>query len=423
MPTELTAIIETTNNTDKSHKERVQVEKLKIYHPRNPYEWRTSIFTRLHNFLRSIQQLQDGASSPPCVQGSHSALQRAILQYRQHTTILLPIQLYRALFYTKEPHSTLRHLFRHYCTPLHTAVPLLSFEGYRLILPWTKSCIWSMSLRWLFFPWRTNIIFNIFLNVIITTHSSPIPPAVNDTRNITINSTHLSVSLRCQVKMNCYDSSMPLVYEMAIPDLQALHHYSTIPPNPKMPSTVTLKAVLDETLCNCMVDHMIPIFNTEERRGKRSIKYIADFYSWSCGQAKQSDVDQLYVHEMDSLASAMKSQINRDHSFLVNQYKIDNDFQNKVERALNFTAMSVSNVSNLLVRNEQGMESQIQSEALGMIQVTVTRHAVTSTSAWLKTLSDCHNKLIPRKPIPNACHSIHFHSPHLAPSDLSYLCK
>jgi hypothetical protein len=39
-----------------------------------------------------------------------------------------------------------------------------------------------------------------------------------------------------------------------------------------------------------------------------------------------------------------------------------NDFQNKVERALNFTAMSVSNVSNLLVRNEQGMESQIQSE-------------------------------------------------------------
>jgi hypothetical protein len=134
-------------------------------------------------------------------------------------------------------------------------------------------------------------------------------------------------------------------------------------------------------------------------------------------------VDQLYVHEMDSLASAMKSQINRDHSFLVNQYKIDNDFQNKVERALNFTAMSVSNVSNLLVRNEQGMESQIQSEALGLIQVTVTRHAVTSTSAWLKTLSDCHNKLIPRKPIPNACHSIHFHSPHLAPSDLSHLCK
>jgi hypothetical protein len=36
MPTELTAIIETTNNTDKSHKERVHVEKLKIYHPRNP---------------------------------------------------------------------------------------------------------------------------------------------------------------------------------------------------------------------------------------------------------------------------------------------------------------------------------------------------------------------------------------------------
>jgi hypothetical protein len=135
MPTELTAIIETTNNTDKSHKERVHVEKLKIYHPRNPNEWRTSIFTRLHNFLRSIQQLQDFPSSPPCVQGSHSALQRAILHYRQHTAILLPIQLYRAPFYTKEPHSTLRHLFRHYCTPLHTAVPLLSFEGYRLILP------------------------------------------------------------------------------------------------------------------------------------------------------------------------------------------------------------------------------------------------------------------------------------------------
>jgi hypothetical protein len=253
----------------------------------------------------------------------------------------------------------------------------------------------------LFSPLRRVFFFfvNIFINVIITTHSSPLPAATNSMGNQTINSTlpvHISTGVfSTEVKMNFYDSSVPLVYEMAIPDLQALQHHSTIPPNPKLPSIVTLNAILDET--HRMLDHMMPIYNSEQRRAKRSIEYIADFYSWCCGQAKQSDVDQLYVHEksLDGFTSAIKSQMNRDHSFLVQQYQIENDFQNKVERALNFTAMSVSNVSNLLVRNEHGMESQIQSEAMGIIQVAVTMHAVTSTSAWIKTLSDCRNKFIP----------------------------
>jgi hypothetical protein len=43
MPTEVTAIIEATNKTGKSHKERVHVEKLKIYHPRNPNELHIAI--------------------------------------------------------------------------------------------------------------------------------------------------------------------------------------------------------------------------------------------------------------------------------------------------------------------------------------------------------------------------------------------
>jgi hypothetical protein len=246
---------------------------------------------------------------------------------------------------------------------------------------------------------RYAILGTIYALLMHTTHASPVPHDPDHPTTHRDNSSlpvHISTGVfSSEIKMNFHDSSIPLIYEMPLPNMRTLQHYSVIPPNAKLPSIVVLNEILEQT--HGMLDRLLPMQEPRSTRTRRSIEVIADFYSWCCGQAKQSDVDQLFVHEksLDSFATAVKSQLHRDHSFLVSQHKIDNDFQNKVEKALNFSVASFSNVSNLLVRAGQGMESQINSEAMGLVQVAVTMHAISSSSAWLKTISDCRNGLIP----------------------------
>jgi hypothetical protein len=132
-----------------------------------------------------------------------------------------------------------------------------------------------------------------------------------------------------------------------------MRRYSVIPPNAKLPSKVVLNEILEQTLG--MLDRM-PSLIAREQEG---------FNSWCCVQAKQSNGDQLFVHE--------KSQLQRDRSFLVSQHQIDDNLQIKVKKAeklfFSFSLASFSNVSNLLVRAGQGMESQINSETMGFIHV------------------------------------------------------
>lgn len=199
-----------------------------------------------------------------------------------------------------------------------------------------------------------------------------------------------------RINMHFYESTMPLIYEMPVPDLSKLQHYTKIPSNSKDPNIVTLNTVLNQI--HALLAHTTPIRQPHKvERKKRSLVDMSDFYSWCCGIAKQREVDQLYVHEksLDSFSNQIKGQMNKDHAFLVKQNKLTNDFQANVERALNTSIYEFSNISNVLVRAEKSMGDAIQSDTVGLIQLASTMYAVLSTTTWNQILSDCRGLLIP----------------------------
>jgi hypothetical protein len=244
-------------------------------------------------------------------------------------------------------------------------------------------------------PWFIHLLL-IFIHA---SYSRPMEEASGNPPEITASIT-AGVYLQ-RMPMHFSDSSIPLIYEMPVPDLQTMQKYSIIPPNPKMPFIGTINEIISHT--HDLLSHLSPSSHpTPSRkpssdRRKRSVIDISDFYSWCCGIGKQRDVDGLFVHEksIDSFLTKMKAQVNRDHSFLIQRNKLDNEFEANVARTLNNSMTEIETASNALARAELGIESEIKTESNGLLQIATTMYAIISTSTWTQVLSDCRNKIIP----------------------------
>jgi hypothetical protein len=146
--------------------------------------------------------------------------------------------------------------------------------------------------------------------------------------------------------MDFYEFSVPLIYEIEIPDVQQLQDYMKIPPNPKLQGLTTLSAILDET------KHLLRFASfaftrfPASKRSKRSL----DFYSFCFGFATGRSVDQLVAHEnsLDEFTSKVKSQLDTEHQYLIQEAAVYNGFQARVERALNKFTSTFSSITSEL---------------------------------------------------------------------------
>jgi hypothetical protein len=200
-----------------------------------------------------------------------------------------------------------------------------------------------------------------------------------------------------QVNMDFYDSSVPLIYEMDMPDPSTLQAFMTIPPNSNLQGLSTLGAILDETK-HLLQFASLPFNNfIQSRRAKRSLDFISDFYAFCCGFATGRSVDQLAAHEksLDEFTQQVRIQLDTEHKFLKEEAKVYNGFQSRVERALNKSSSTFSSITSELVESEKDIESQVISIMQGMIQVATMLHHSAATNTRLQVLSDCRNKLIP----------------------------
>jgi hypothetical protein len=155
-----------------------------------------------------------------------------------------------------------------------------------------------------------------------------------------------------QANMDFYDSSIPLIYEMDIPDPSTLQAYMTVPPNSKLQGLSTLGAILDET------KHLLQFaslpFNTfiQSKRAKRSLDFISDFFAFCCGFATGRSVHQLAAREKrsDEFTQQVKIQLDTEHKFLKEEAKYYNGFQSRVECGLNKSSLTFSSITAQLVR-------------------------------------------------------------------------
>jgi hypothetical protein len=200
-----------------------------------------------------------------------------------------------------------------------------------------------------------------------------------------------------QSAMDFYDSSVPLIYEMEIPDTQQLQAYMVIPPNPKLRGLTTLNAILDETKHLLRFASFAFTSFPASERSKRSLDFISDFYSFCCGFATGRSVDQLVAHEnsLDEFTSKVKSQLDTEHQYLIQEAAVYNGFQARVEKALNKSTSTFSSITSELVESEKEIEGQVISIMQGMIQVATMLHHSTTTTTRVQAVSDCRNHLIP----------------------------
>jgi hypothetical protein len=193
------------------------------------------------------------------------------------------------------------------------------------------------------------------------------------------------------------DFSVPLIYEMEIPDAQQLKDYMKIPPNPKLQRLTTLTAILDETKHLFRFASFAFTSFPASERSERSLDFISDFYSFCCGFATGRSVDQLVAHEnsLDEFTSKVKSQLDTEHQYVIQEAAVYNGFQARVERALNKSTSTFSSITSELVESEKEIEGQIISIMQGMIQVATMLHHSTTTTTRVQVVSDCRNHLIP----------------------------
>jgi len=91
----------------------------------------------------------------------------------------------------------------------------------------------------------------------------------------------------------------------------------------------------------------------------------------------------------------LRSQVQSDHDFIIQETKVLNDYQFEVERFLNLTISDLRNVTRQFSNAQEQLEDELAVEEEGTVQVATTLHALTSTVLYVKVLTDCRNKLIP----------------------------
>lgn len=92
------------------------------------------------------------------------------------------------------------------------------------------------------------------------------------------------------VNVIAYESTVPLIYEMELPDLDQWTRLLT-PLN-----DTGIGQILNST--HSLALRLLPIFpSPNSTRRRRSIEVIGDFYNWCCGVAQQKSVNQLQLNE------------------------------------------------------------------------------------------------------------------------------
>jgi len=138
--------------------------------------------------------------------------------------------------------------------------------------------------------------------------------------------------LSVEIPMSFYDGTVPLIFDMPIFHPRSLQFHSLIRTPTPSDYVNTLNGVLKTS--HSMIERLVPfVDSTPTYRAKRS---VADFLTWCCGTAQQTDVDQLYAQETEvtHYVNSMRSQGQSDHDFIIQEPKVLNNYQFKVERFL-----------------------------------------------------------------------------------------
>jgi hypothetical protein len=188
-----------------------------------------------------------------------------------------------------------------------------------------------------------------------------------------------------------YETSLPLIYEVDIPDFKTLLKYNYVPCSYDCRFTTQMNAVLDSTRKSLMQIFPEP---GQTRRSKRSLEFVGDFSSWCCGVATQNSLDKLVDHEnnLERFVSGVKTQMaNRD----ANIRKSLSTYSADMAILWNNSRIHENNEMKVLARNEEKIEASLKQKEALFVEAVVTMHGIAQEQLWGTVWADCRNGKIP----------------------------
>lgn len=199
------------------------------------------------------------------------------------------------------------------------------------------------------------------------------------------------------VKTSFYENTIPLIYEMTLPDIDSFCNLTNNVPDS------SIAAILDQIHeLNRDSLHIFPKPYDNFIRSKRGAEFMGDFFNWCCNVAEQKDIDTVYTNQknLDNFISQIQDQFDKAHKSSVDTNRLFSDHLQQIEQAIRDDENEEEKEFEELAEEEEEIETEIRNLKVTTKALAVGVFQSSLNLAWLGVMEDCRKSEIPSFVVP-----------------------